>query len=144
MSSNGFDLDAQLELAKQEDEGTDVHIHGVDEEPLYYQGENGERQPVIIRVAGAHSQRYRRAEERIRKRKLKPNKFTGELIHTDNVEKVAECTLSWKGIHAGGEPVEMTIPNARQIYKRAPWVLDQILEAMNEPTNFFVNGSKPE
>ena len=55
---SGFDLNEQKKAASIEDEGTVVHIHGVDELPMFYdEGEGEERKPVIIKVAGSHSPR---------------------------------------------------------------------------------------
>lgn len=141
---SGFDIEQQANQAKKEDEGTVVYIHGIDELPMYYQEEEGgEDIPVTIHVAGAHSQRYRRVEENLRKRKLKPGQMTGERIHNDNIDKVAACTLDWAGFSVNGNPVECTKDNARMLYKTCPWVLDQVLEAMHDHTRFFESGSKP-
>jgi hypothetical protein len=141
--ATGFDIKAQVEKAKKEDEGIDVHVNGVDEQPLYYQKEE-EMHPVTIRMAGVHSALFRRAEERIRKRKLKPRQFTGELIYEDNIEKVAACALGWDGFYSNGQEVPFTQENIKEIFKQCPWVLDQCMEAMNDHASFFENGSKPE
>jgi hypothetical protein len=137
--SSGFDIEVQAAAANQEDNGTVVHIHGVDENPLFFKADSGEDKPVSITVTGVHSQRFRRIEAQHRKRKLKASRLTGETIYDENIEKVAACTVSWEGFFVNGTPVEMTPHNVKELYKRCPWVLEQVLEAMNDHARFFTN-----
>lgn len=139
---SGFDIAAQAKKAEQEDEGTVVHIHGIDEKPMFYE-EDGESKPVTITVAGAHSSKFRRIEEALRRRKIKPRQFTAELVYEDNIEKAAACTLEWEGFQQNGEPVPMTGENAKFLYRSCPWVLEQVMEAMHDHSRFFENGSTP-
>lgn len=137
---SGFDINQQAEKAKKEDEGTEVHIHGLDDLPMFYE-EDGEQKPVTITVAGAHSQTYRRIEDSMRRRKLKPKQLTGEAIFSDNIEKAAACTLDWQGFFVGEEVVQPTANNIKQLYKTCPWVYEQVFEAMHDHARFFGNGS---
>ena len=139
----GFDIDAQAAAAKTEDEGTVVHIHGLDEMPMYYEGPDKKPVPVTITVAGAHSPRYRRIEEAQRQRKLKRSQFTGAVIFDDNIEKMSGCTLAWDGFFVNGQPVDCTSHNASQLYRRCPWVYEQVLEAAHDHSRFFGSGSTP-
>lgn len=138
----GFDIDAQVQAAKKENEGIVVLINGVDEVPIFYM-KDGVKTPVTITVAGAHSDQFRRAENTIRQRKLKPKSFTGQVIYDDAIEKAAACTLAWEGFisrRRGSDalvPVPMTPDNAKQLYKRCPWVHEQVVLAMNDHTGFF-------
>lgn len=136
----GFDIDQQKTAAAQEDDGSDVHIQGVDGNPLYYRDKHGEKKPVIIRVAGAHSQKFRRIEEQLRKRKLRGSMITGEALHSDQITKVVACTLHWEGFTSNADDVPLTPHNARMVYERCPWVLDQLVEAMNDHERFFKKG----
>lgn len=141
--SSGFDVKQQSEAAKAEDEGTVIHIRGIDDLPVFYQqGDSKENKPVTIRVAGVHSRRYRRIEEQLRRRKIKAHQLTGEAIYEDNLERVAACTLEWEGFHAEGKPLQCTTDNVKQVYKQCPWVLEQVLEAMNDHSRFFSSGSQ--
>lgn len=136
---NGFDLSTAEQVASTEDEGTVVELLGPDEKPYLYKDANGEEKPVTITVAGAHSRRHRKAEEALRNRKLKPRQMTGQIFHEDNIEKVVACTLAWSGIADKGQPLELTRANVAMVYKRAPWILDQVQEAMNDHARFFEN-----
>lgn len=137
---SGFDISKQAEVANQEDEGVFVHVNGLDDMPMYYE-EDGEEKPVGIYVAGSHSTRYRRIEDQLRKRKIKPRQLTGEAIYDDNVAKAVACTLSWQGFRQGDEVIPLTNQNAEHLYKTCPWVYDQVLEAMHDHKRFFKSGS---
>ena len=141
--SQGFDIQQQAELAKEEDKGIDVHIHGVDEKPLYYM-DGDVQKPVTINVSGVHSEKHRRVEAMLRKRKLKPNQFTGQFVYEDAIERAAACTNDWQGFFADGKVVPFSQANVREVYKRAPWVHDQIAEAMNDHSRFFGNASNSQ
>jgi len=141
---SGFDINAQAEQAKKEDEGILVHVNGVDENPAYY-GEGEDRKPVTIRVAGAHSQKYRAIERDLRKRKIKPKSLTAQQAFEDNLMKAVECTLDWEGFDVDGTPVPLTRKNVEMLYRRCPWVYDQIIEAIHDHAAFFGERSpKPE
>jgi hypothetical protein len=145
--AEGFEIGAETEAARLENEGVVVPINGADEKPRYYK-KNGEVKPVTITVAGSHSDYYRRAEKAIRQRKLKPGKLTGQTFYDDNIEKVAACTLGWEGFFSRESkdgplvPIEPTQHNIKEMYKRCTWVLEQVMEAMNDHASFFVKGSK--
>lgn len=142
--SKGFDIQAQAEQAKREDEGIVVHIHGVDEVPMYFTDHDGEEKPVTITMAGAHSQRYRDVENDLRKRRIKPKSLTSGQAFEDNMVKTVKCTLAWEGFHVDGTPIEPTEHNARMLYKRCPWVYDQVVEAMHDHAAFFGSGSQQQ
>jgi len=139
--NSGFDISAQAELATREDEGTVVHIHDLSDRPMFFD-RNGTNVPVTITVAGTHSKRYRRAEEQLRKRKLRSRNLTGEVIYEDNIEKLAACTLEWDGFFDHGDPVRCDSANARRLYKACPWVVPQLTEAMDDHESFFSKDSQ--
>lgn len=132
-----FDITKQAKAGEVEDEGTFVHIHGLDDLPMYFKDEQGEEQPVGITVTGAHSTKFRQVEAALRKRKLRPRDLTGERLMEDNIERVARCTLSWQGFSISGEMVRMTFDNAKELYRACPWVLEQVSEAMQDHSRFF-------
>ena len=136
----GFDMAEMSAALSAEDEGVKVHIRGPDDRPMYYRrGE--EAAPVTITICGVNSSRYRQEESRIRRRKLRPSKITGELVYEDGIEKAAACTLSWEGIVNRGEPVRCDRHNAAEMYKRFPFLLDQVTEAMQDHSLFSSTSS---
>lgn len=139
-----FDITEQKQAARNEDQGIDVHIHGLDDLPMFFE-QDGEEKPVTITVVGSHSSRCRRFEEQLRKRKLKPSNLTGKRIYDDNIEKTAHCSLDWQGFFMDGKEVPFSQHNVKEVYVQCPWVLEQVLEAMNDHARFFESGSqKPQ
>ena len=147
--TEGFVQEEQVETARQENEGIDVHIRSAKEKPLYYKDAKGDLRPVLWRVAGSHSDHYKRAEKTLRQRKLSKKSFTGEVIYEDSIEKAAACVLSWEGMFsrrsADGPLVEVpfTPHNVKQVLVRCPWVLEDVQHAMQDHASFFGNGSTP-
>jgi hypothetical protein len=133
----GVDLNAVKDVANREDGGAVVHLNDEFGKP-WYEGE----QKVTITVAGSYSKAYRRAEESIRRRPIKSGKITGEKFYDENVEKVIACTLGWEGFELNGKPAELTRDNVRTLYNACPWVLDQVVEAMNDHKLFSVSSSE--
>lgn len=131
-----FDITAEKKAGEAEDNGTFVHIHGLDESPLFFT-DGEEEKPVGIIVAGAHSRRYREIEGIQRKRKLRPRDLTGERAMEDSLERAAHCTISWQGFSADGVVVPFSRENAKTLYRECPWVLEQVAEAMQEHSRFF-------
>lgn len=138
---NGFNIKKQAAAAQVEDQGTFVHIHGLDDLPMFYKDAEGNEQPVGITVAGSHSARCREVDGQMRKRRIKVRNLTGQSILEDTIERVARCTLSWQGFFVDDgsteELVRCDVANARVLYKECPWVLDQVSEAMNDHSRFF-------
>jgi hypothetical protein len=136
--TSGFDLNQQAAAAKKEDVGTVVHINGIDDMPLFYEAD-GKQLPVTITVAGAHSEKFRSVEAQFRKRKLKASRFTAEVVYDENIDKVTACTLAWEGFFVGGQPIEFTPKNVREVYKACSWVLEQVVEAMHDHSRYFTS-----
>lgn len=134
---NGLDITEQKVLAEREDDGAEVHIHGIDDMPLYYTNNEGDEVAVTITVAGTNSRKFREIESRQRKRRIKPRDLTGSRLHEDGIEKVAFCTIRWQGILNNGEEVRCDFENARVLYREVPHVYNQLVEAMGEAERFF-------
>jgi hypothetical protein len=139
-NTSGFDITAQIELAKKEDEGTTFQLEGVDGSPMFYT-KDGEQVPVTITVAGSNSNKFKEIEAKLRKQKLRARSLTGDTLHRQQIEKAAYCTVSWDGILDKGTPVRCDHANAVALYTQLPFVLRQVLEAMDDHESFFTKGS---
>lgn len=142
-TATGFDTNNKS-VAQIEDEGTFVHIHDPAGKPMYFgemTDENPDGIPVGITTAGSYSTRYRKAEEAIRRRPIKPKQLTGEKFYDEAIEKTAACALSWQGFFADGQSVPCNKQNALELYDNFPWVYDQVVEAMHEHERFFKKSS---
>jgi hypothetical protein len=54
----GFELNDAHAVSDREDKGIEVRIQAADGSPMYYQNGTSQR-PVVIRIAGEYSNRYR-------------------------------------------------------------------------------------
>lgn len=140
--SNGVDITKAGLAAKVEDEGLVIHVRGADGEPLYF-GEA--RTPVTLRVAGTYSAVYRAALNRQRDRlvKLRRGKLSGELVEEQQLELQAACVLGWEGFTMNGIPTDCRPENVKQLLVAAPWVREQVEEAMNDHEGFTKSNSTP-
>lgn len=134
---NGFDIEVQKKNREIEDEGVFVHLIGLDDMPMMYEDDDGELQPVGVTVAGDHSNRARAFDKEVRRRKITSKSLTGARLHEDNVERAARCTIDWQGFFSGKQKVEFSLHNVRTVYQEAPWVLEQVTEAMRDSSRFF-------
>lgn len=133
----GFDINQQADAGNIEDEGTFVHLEGLDEKLLFFTDSDGQEKPVGILVAGVHSRRYREIEGIQRKRRITKKDLTAARAVEDSIEKTAWCSLDWQGFVDGDKPVPFSRENVAAIYRTCPWVLEQVSEAMQEHKRFL-------
>lgn len=138
---SGFDLSEAAAVAAKEDEGTVVHVRGSDGEPMYFGKDDAE--PVTITVAGTYSKAYRRAVDAQRERLVKQRRvtLTGEALAKQQLELVAACVLAWSGIVDAGKPLPCEKPNVLRLLTAAPWIREQVEEAMQDHAGFFGSSS---
>jgi hypothetical protein len=133
---SGFDIHEQIEAAKSEDQGKAFHVRGADGKPAFH-GEGPDRKPVTITVAGTHSERVRRKDREIRRRKIRQGTFTLEQAHDNAIELAVAATIGWDGFTSRGAPLPCTPANVEQLYRGCPWIFDDAQEAMNDHAGFF-------
>ena len=82
---------------------------------------------MFITMYGVDSKIWRRALSDVGERRAR-KRGTPSLdeVRAQNIEILARCTRSWRGIRVdGGEP-PCTYENARALYTRFPWITDQV------------------
>jgi len=143
----GINLDTLKADAALEDVGKLVHINDVDGKPAFY-GPADARKPVTIRIAGALSTKYRRAEQafnaagstgRARKNAL------ARLLDWRAIDVTAGCILAWDGFFYDPEetrPLPMTSENASAVLEAAPYILAQLIEEQGDHAGFFAPASQ--
>lgn len=110
---------------KPEDEGTIVQINDVNGEP-----EEG----TTITVVGSYSKHFQNAMNAKRHRlSRRRNMTTMEL----RVEAAAAGIVTWEGFTDSGQPYPPTQENAIALLVRAPWIMEQVEEVMNDHASFF-------
>jgi hypothetical protein len=135
-----FDL-ASLDTTKACNDGAEVEIrHPVTNVPL----------GMTIRVLGRDSDTFKeftrdmlntrlRREAMAQKRGKDADLRTVEVIEQENMDLLVTCTLGWKGVVDAGETLDFNEANVRKIYKKYPWIYDQVNEAIGTLELFLKN-----
>jgi hypothetical protein len=98
---------------------------------------------LTITLAGQDSERFRKAERRITNKRLASQAagrriaLTSEGLETDAIERLVACTITWSGITLDGEAKDCTPENAREAYKRLPWLREQVERFVEDRANFL-------
>ena len=143
----GFDL-AALDTTDLSEEGTWMHLAGPNDADLYV-GEEDDEKPVRILLIGKDSKKYQDIEHKNNNKLLseaalkggrRPKNLTlSEDTSARNIEKLAKCTKAWENVIVDGAELECTTKNARMVYKRFPWIREQVLDFANDRSNYLGN-----
>jgi hypothetical protein len=136
----GFDLQAAAPVVDLEEQGTCIELTMPDGEPMVYGEDN---RPVTIRVAGTYSRRYKKAERGLANDALarKRKKMSDDEQDTRLMKLAAACVISWDGVFNAGEPLPCNEDTCVKVFAAAPWVYQQVLEAMQDHARFFTTSS---
>jgi hypothetical protein len=133
MSKEGkqlFDL-STLDIAAKAEEGAELSlVHPV----------TGEELGVYLRIAGKDSEIHLRAIRQLadkRSKKHLRNKLTAEDVERDSMEIRARVTLSWRGVVLDGEELPCNRENALALYRRFPWIVEQVDEFVYDRGNYL-------
>lgn len=103
----------------------------------------GEAVGVYIMLAGADSAVHRKAVTNVSKRRLNGQKgfrakgFDPEKMEAENIEVLAACTLSWKGVLVDGAPLTCSRDNAIKMYTRFPWLREQVEAFISDRSEYL-------
>lgn len=103
---------------------------------------NGTNEPVTLVLAGADSDRAKRAERGTVNRRLKmagrrSSTMTAEELDSDSLEILAACTLGWSGFALEGQELECNAQNAKKLYGQFPWLREQAEAFRQDRSNFL-------
>lgn len=83
--------------------------------------------------------RYMR-DEALAKKKGKDVKIrSAEDLEDDSLDLLVACTLGWRNMVDAGQEVSFSPDEARRIYKKYPWIRDQVNEAVGD-LELFMKG----
>jgi hypothetical protein len=69
--------------------------------------------------------------------KQRRTSLTGEGLNRQQLELVAASIIAWEGFTANGQPYQLTKENAIALLDKAPWIREQVEEAMGDHASFF-------
>jgi len=134
-----FDL-ANLETTSVADAGVAMTVrHPVTSVPLT----QDDGSPIVIVVAGEDSERFRRAVRENSNRRLKAQqagrsvRITAEELESDRLELAVSCTVNWSGFFVDGNELPFSSDAARAMYRRLPWMLEQVETFIADRQNFL-------
>jgi hypothetical protein len=112
----------------------------------------GEPTDIVIKLAGVDSKAWRRATLEVQRRvqdEARGGSFAERMvvgIEERQADILAGCTLNWRNLELDGEALPCTQENAEKVYKRFPWLLEQINTFVGNRANFFrsVGGAADE
>ncbi|QPB10617.1 hypothetical protein [Bacteriophage sp. 438212] len=61
---------------------------------------------------------------------------TAEMSRTNEINKFAAATVAWSGIVVDGEEVPFSTDAAKGLYRRFPWIRDQVRAFIGDRANF--------
>jgi hypothetical protein len=102
---------------------------------------------ISITLAGKDSEIFRNAMEAQREFRLRKAMQTGQErptlaeLRAETVDLIAACTLSWT-LEVDDAPYACTKDNAREVYRRLPWLLDQADAFIADRANFLKASAK--
>jgi hypothetical protein len=103
---------------------------------------NGSGGPVMLILAGADSDKAKRADRATVNRRLKMTgrrsmTMTAEELDADALEILAACTLGWSGFELDGQELECNPQNAKRLYAQFPWLREQAEAFRQDRSNFL-------
>lgn len=100
----------------------------------------GKELGITITVIGADSERYRKnlrslASGRLNRKNRKP--MDVEEAEEEGLDLLAKATLGWKGVVVDGAEIPFSKDEAKKLYRRFPWVKEQVDAAIVDRGNFL-------
>lgn len=98
---------------------------------------------VTITLNGPDSDAVRRAEREWADKRLKEGirrkkvNVTTAQIEEQAINVDVAATVDWSGIEVDGDEFEYSPENARVLYKKFPWIREQVEEFFNDRSNFM-------
>ena len=97
---------------------------------------------IKITVASRDSAKYRKMESLVKNRNtaaLQRGKrnLSAEAIDAGMLDILAACVVGWEGLEWGGQAIECTDHNIRDVYEKFPFIREQVEEFVNDRGNFI-------
>lgn len=103
---------------------------------------SGQTLGVQIRLIGADSENYRKAMRSAAAKRVNSRSRTAlspEELDREALNILAQATLGWEGVVIDGETVSFSRDQAVGLYKRFPWIREQVEAFVNDRGNFLLN-----
>lgn len=127
---------SRFDTKKAADEGFRLQL----KDPL------GQPTDIVIVVKGADSEQFQAAKVEALRRQAEQPKKRGvdyERIEAELIDLLVAVTVAWENVQLDGEALACTQDNARKLYRRFPWIREQVDAAIYDRANFIPGSGKP-
>lgn len=97
--------------------------------------QSGNKTDCFIKLAGVDSKLWRKSFGKHRKEIISNARKDKDSVDA-TADLMASVTLGWRGFTYKGEPVEFSKTKAKQLYKNAPYILEQVDQFIADRANF--------
>lgn len=96
---------------------------------------------IKILIASRDSDVFRKQTRKISELERKRGTKGLKAVETERmwIETLAKCTLEWENLEDDGKNIPLTLENAIEIYTKYPFVMEQILNFIQDRENFLSN-----
>lgn len=119
-------------------EGAVLELRAPDGNPIFQ--DDGET-PVTITLLGEDSDRITKHNNVVANQYLRSGlggpAITAESSRDNELTKFAKATLDWSGIKVDGKVLDCDETNAKSLYRRFPWIRDQVRTFMGDRSRFM-------
>jgi hypothetical protein len=131
---------AKLDTVQAANEGFEVRL---------YNPHTNEDLDIFITVLGRDSDAYRSLFNKHQRRRVermtkggRVGSVSPEAFEQDAIELLAVCTKSWRTgdkpvLLINGEEMQCSRDNAVHVYKKYPWIKEQVDDAVSDRANFL-------
>lgn len=114
-----------------------VHDAGAE---LLIKDQYGKDTEFFVTIRGQDSKAFRMADKRRHFELLEAKQKGREIKEFDldqmDIELIADCVVSWRGLVDGGKDVECSRENVIDLFQSAPYMINQVLEFIANRANF--------
>lgn len=130
---------SNLDTATLANEGAVLHLIGPTGQPLFQ--DDGET-PVTLTLLGEDSDVVIKANNEAANRFLRSlgggaQTVTAEVSKANEIKKFAAATVAWAGIEVDKKVLDCNAANAAAVYRRFPWIADQVRHFIADRANFL-------
>ncbi len=128
-----------LDTSDMANAGAVLHLNGPTGQPLF---EDDGVTPVTITLLGEDSDVVVKANAEAANRFLRSamgssQQITAEASRANELKKFAAATVAWSGIVIDGEAPACNAASATALYRRFPWIADQVRVFISDRANFL-------
>lgn len=141
MASPVFSLSGVQQVVDRAEEPTRVMLRHASGETLYTMAvgaKDADPVPAYADVVGKLSKAYRRVEQAQADRMLRRRQtsLTAEGLAEAEIERLSACVVGWNLTDNGAE-LPCTSQNVRAVMSTAPWIKEEIAQAVGDTARFL-------